>query len=197
MRNLCFVIVMFCCFLTACASNPQGSIFDQRLSSVMSSGLVDNTYTTVMAPDLAFPAGTYFSWSPKTSHFFKDSRLDNAGIHKLLRDSIENELRSRGYRIAEGSMYNISYVAALESALSDDDIITHFGISPGLSGESSSARSYEKGTVIIDVSDNQAQKSLWRTAMQAYVSLDIPNKTRQKRVNDAVAMMFRNFPKGN
>lgn len=195
MRILSFIAVVFCCFLAACASQPKGSIFDQRLSTVMPSGLVDNTFTTVMKPDLAFPVDTVFSWSPETSHFFNDSRLDNANIHELLRDSIENELMTRGYRVADGSMYSISYVAALESALSDEDINAHFGINPGLSSKSSSAKSYEKGTVIIDVSDNKEHISLWRTAMQGYVNLEIPNHLRKKRVVDVVSAMFRDFPR--
>ena len=75
------------------------------------------------------------------------------------------------------------------------DINRHFGINPGLPGQKS-GQTYEKGTVIIDISDPATQKSLWRSAMQGYVEMSLTQSVRQERIKSVVAQMFRSFPKG-
>jgi len=184
MRGILSAFVMTCC-LVACAHPAHKN------------SPVDSAIATVMSSDLSFPAGTYFSWSPGTSQFFDDPRLDNADIHELLRGSIEDELTSRGYLVSGESGYRISYVAALEKALSDDEINKYFGVDPGLPAQSVPERSYEKGTVIIDVSDPTTNKSLWRSAMQGYVELKLSRSARKDRVRSTVSSMFMSFPRGN
>ena len=69
-----------------------------------------------------------------------------------------------------------------------------FGINPGLPSQSPSGQSYDKGTLIIDVSDKTTRRSLWRSAMQGYVTLDISEKERRERIRLLVEKMFRSFP---
>jgi hypothetical protein len=149
----------------------------------------------VQAPGLSFPSGTAFSWSEGTSHFFKDPRLNNEELDNMLRESMALEMVSRGYRLVSSGQYSISYVAALEGSLSDEEISRRFGLNPGLPSQQT-GQTYEKGTVVVDISDPTTKKSLWRSAMQGYVELDLPESVRQERVKRIVAMMFSGFPSG-
>jgi len=158
---------------------------------------VGGTFSSVQAPGLAFPAGTAFSWSPTTQFLNNDPRLDDAALDAMLRDSIRDALTARGYRVVDGpTAYRVSFVAALEGALSDADIDRHFGINPGLPSPGEQSPAYEKGTVIIDVSDVDTHKSLWRSAMQGYVNFDLPARERRERIKRVVGMMFGSFPRG-
>lgn len=179
-------LVCFVCFsLSAC------------VSTTSSPTPVGGTFSSVQAPGLVFPAGTAFSWSRTMQFLSDDPRLDGEALDAMLRESIEDALTARGYRIVDGATsYSVGFVAALEGALSDADIDRHFGINPGLPSQGPKGPSYEKGTVIIDVSDVDAHKSLWRSAMQGYVNLDLPASERKERIKRVVSMMFNSFPRG-
>lgn len=158
---------------------------------------VGGTFSSVQAPGLAFPAGTSFSWSPTMQVLNNDPRLDDAALDAMLRDSIRDALTARGYQVVDGpAAYSVSFVAALEGALSDVEIDRLFGINPGLPSQNATGPAYEKGTVIIDVSDLEAHKSVWRSAMQGYVNLDLPARERKERIKRVVSMMFSSFPRG-
>jgi hypothetical protein len=153
------------------------------------------TFTTVTDPELIFPASSLFSWSSEKTRVYNDPVFGDLDLNGLLRESIEAEILSRGHNLSDrGGEYHVSYVAALERALSDDEIDSLFGINPGLPSQSPSGQSYDKGTLIIDVSDKTTRRSLWRSAMQGYVTLDISEKERRERIRLLVEKMFRSFP---
>lgn len=180
-----FLIFFLLCSLTACTSSSPAPP-------------VGGTFSSVQAPGLAFPSGTAFSWAPSTSLLGKEPRLDGEALDALLRESIEAALTARDYRIVDGAaQYSVGFVAALEGALSDADIDKHFGINPGLPSTGQQGPAYEKGTIIIDVADTDAHKSLWRSAMQGYVNLDLPAGERNERIKRVVNMMFSSFPRGS
>ena len=95
-----------------------------------------------------------------------------------------------------GSSSRLYAAAVADDPRTDADIDRHFGINPGLPSQGPKGPSYEKGTVIIDVSDVDAHKSLWRSAMQGYVNLDLPASERKERIKRVVSMMFNSFPRG-
>jgi hypothetical protein len=182
------LVVMFVtCGLFACASHTDDA---NRLRSA-------GTFTTVSNPGLVFPSGSLFSWSQEKTRVHNDPVFGDIDMNGLLRESIEAEILSRGHSVDDrGGEYQVSYVAALESALSDDELDSLFGINPGLPSQSPSGQSYDKGTIIIDVSDPVGKTSLWRSAMQGYVTRDLSDKERSERVRRVVEKMFRSFPPG-
>ncbi len=177
--------MVLACGLFACASQTEDV---NRLQNA-------GTFTTVTSPGLVFPPGSLFSWSEEKSRVYNDPVFGDIDLNKLLRESIEGEIVSRGHRVeGRGGEYKVSYVAALERSLSDEELDKSFGINPGLPSQSRSGQSYEKGTIIIDVSDAVSTRSLWRAAMQGYVTLDLSEKARRERVSRIVGKMFRSFP---
>lgn len=184
--RLLLVILGLCC-LVACTTQTV------KTNQLQSGGI----FTAVADPGLVFPVGTLFAWAQKESRVYNDPRFDDVDLNGMLRDSIEEAIVSRGYHISDrGGAYVVSYVAALERALSDDEIDKSFGINPGLTSQNRSEQLYEKGTIIIDVADPLAKKSLWRSAMQGYVVFDLPSSVRKERVKGVVSQMFSSFPQG-
>lgn len=185
MKYCLSIIVLLVCSLAACV--PQ-RVENNRLQTA-------GTYTSVSAPDMVFPSDTLFSWAREKSHVYNDPRFDDIDMKRMLRVGIEDALGSRGYRIADrGGNYLVSYVAALEGALSDDDLDKIFGINPGLPSQNRSGLSYEKGTIIIDISSPEDQRSLWRSAMQGYVADNLSKRERKDRIKRIVEQMFNSFP---
>lgn len=188
MKMRFFLIAFVVSGLVACVSQTADS---ERLYTA-------GTYTSVSAPDMEFPANALFSWAPGKSRVYDDPRFKDVDLNTMLRSSIEESLASRGYHVVQrGGSYEISFVAALERALSDAELDAQFGINPGLPTKVKTGQTYEKGTIIIDVSDPEAQRSLWRSAMQGYIAQKLSTRNRKERVRRIVEQMFNNFPQGN
>jgi hypothetical protein len=87
----------------------------------------------------------------------------------------------------------IGFTLALESALSDQEISQNYDIAPGLSSNKDNPNDYQKGTVIIDVADAESRTLIWRGALQALASSDIPEDVRRERIDKAVSILIDNF----
>jgi hypothetical protein len=87
----------------------------------------------------------------------------------------------------------IGFTLAFESALSDQEISRNYDIVPGLSSNKEKPNEYEKGTVIIDVADAESRSLIWRGALQAFASSDIPEDVRRERIDKAVKILTDNF----
>jgi len=87
----------------------------------------------------------------------------------------------------------IGFTLALESALSDQEISRNYDIVPGPSRDKDTTNTYEKGTVIIDVADAESRSLIWRGALQAHASSDVPEEARRERIDKAVKILIDNF----
>jgi len=140
------------------------------------------------------PKGTLFSWSPDLKGVYQDNRLDHVNMDSLLRKGIESTLVKKGYRFTESvenASYRVSYTAALKSALSDDEVLQIFGAQPGLVLRGKLDPKVEKGTLIIDVINQQTGRLHWRSIGQALARLDkIPQQHREQRVDQFVNFLL-------
>jgi len=87
----------------------------------------------------------------------------------------------------------IGYTLALERTLSDQEISQNYGITRELSGDKDKINEYEKGTVIIDLADAKSRTLIWRGALQAFATSDIPEDVRRERINKVVKILIDNF----
>jgi hypothetical protein len=87
----------------------------------------------------------------------------------------------------------IGFTLARESALTDQEISQNYGFAPGPPSNKDKINEYEKGTVIIDVADAETRTLIWRGALRALPSSDIPEDVRRERINKAVKMLIDNF----
>ncbi len=87
----------------------------------------------------------------------------------------------------------IGFTLALESALSDEEISQNYDIVPVLARDKDKMNRYEKGTVIIDVADAESRSLIWRGALQAFASSEVPEALRRERIDKAVKILIDNF----
>jgi len=116
----------------------------------------------------------------------------------LIKQSIDQEMQAKGYRHiadAEQADLNISFIAALSSELSDEEIETRYGLVPGLTVRNVDKKNYEKGTLIFDVVNPKTNQLAWRTAGQGLATLkDIPLEERKSRINVFVKKLLAFLP---
>ena len=156
------------------------------------------SFVTVHHSKLLIPVNATYQWSEGFIHQASEGRLHYIDMWSLLKQGIEQEMQDKGYRkIAQTEQANIdiSFVAALTSALDDNKIQQQYGLVPGLVTQRIDHHKYEKGTLIFDVVNPQTQELAWRTAGQALASLeDIPAAERQARIAVFVKKLLAFLP---
>jgi hypothetical protein len=128
--------------------------------------------------------------------FYKDERLQDAPVRKLIEKEIVENLKAKEMVYVDsvnGARYAIAYTAALESSLDDIAIIRRFGLSPGNSQVPKNDSNIEKGSLIIYVFENKTNDIVWRSAAQVSVLFDMPVEERKARIERVLAEMFQTF----
>ncbi|MGB7293405.1 MAG: DUF4136 domain-containing protein [Thermodesulfobacteriota bacterium] len=87
----------------------------------------------------------------------------------------------------------IGFTLSHESALTDQEISQNYDITPDPSTNKDKLNEYQKGTVIIDVADAESRSLIWRGALQAFASSDVPEDVRRERIDKAVKILIDNF----
>jgi len=125
-------------------------------------------------------------------------------VDKRIRNAIVNTLVARQFTQDDSgkSDFLVSYDLAVEQRISSSNVSG--GISVGRStrgragsisiGTGSQVRTYDQGTLIIDVTDVASDKLVWRgISSQALPDLSDPQKLTD-RVNETVAKILAQFP---
>ncbi|NOQ13408.1 MAG: DUF4136 domain-containing protein [Methyloprofundus sp.] len=156
------------------------------------------SFVNVHHSELHIPVNAIYQWSEGFVHQVSEGRLHYIDMWSLLKQGIEQEMQNKGYRkIAqtEQADIDISFVAALTSALDDHQIQQQYGLVPGLVTQRIDHHRYEKGTLIFDVVNPETQQLAWRTAGQALASLeDIPLVEREERIKLFVKKLLAFLP---
>lgn len=156
------------------------------------------SFITVHHSVLTIPENATYQWSEGFRERADSGVIKNVDMWGLLKQSIENEMRRKGYQqISEARQadLNISFIAALESSLGDTQIAQQFGLVPGLMVQNFDKNRYEKGTLIFDVVNPQTNRLAWRTAGQALATLtDIPLQERKARIDVFVKKLLAFLP---
>lgn len=148
--------------------------------------------------ELNIPEHATYQWSDGFTRQTENGLINNVDMWGLLKQSIEQEMQRKGFRQiaqAEQADLNISFIAALESSLGDEQIAQQYGLAPGLMVNNIDTERYEKGTLIFDVVNPRTKQLAWRTAGQALASLsDIPLAERQSRIDVFVKKLLAFLP---
>ena len=156
------------------------------------------SFVNVHHSKLQIPMHATYQWSEGFVHQVSEGRLQYIDMWSLLKQSIEQEMQHKGYikvPQSEQADIDISFVAALTSALDDSQIQQQYGLVPGLMTQRIDHHKYEKGTLIFDVVNPKTQQLVWRTAGQALASLEnIPLDKRQARVDVFVKKLLAFLP---
>lgn len=155
-------------------------------------------FVTVHHAILHIPVSATYRWSDGFMQQSEANVIKNVPMHRLLKQGIEQEMQRKGYRKVpqtEPADINISFAAALTSALDDRQIQEKYGLVPGLMVNPLNPKRYEKGTLIFDVLNPQTNKLAWRTAGQALASLEeIPLQERKARIKVFIKKLLAFLP---
>jgi len=173
------------------------SCVTETVESPTSMKFSDTAVVSVQNPNSSILVGSTFAWLPDAVHFYKDERIQEAGLKPLIEEEIINNLRAKEMLLVEsvnGASYAIGYTAALESSLNDESIIRRYGLLPGNSQIPQNDANVEKGSLIIYVFNTRSDEVVWRSAAQIGVKFDMEAAQRKERIQRVIAEMFQTLP---
>ncbi len=183
------IIVITASFAVACVTETIESPTSMKFSDV--------AVVSVQNPNSSILVGSTFAWLPEAVRFYKDERIQGAGIKLLIEKEIVNNLRTKKMLMVEsinGASYAIGYTAALESSLNDETIIRRYGLLPGNSQIPQDDVNVEKGSLILYVLNTKNDEIVWRSAAQVGVKFDMDIAQRKERIQRVIAEMFQTLP---
>jgi len=150
-----------------------------------------------------------FAWMQK-SKIEGTIPIDEPTANRRIKRAVEQELHYKGFRkaSAEEADFLIGYQVALNSKLSANDVATNYDFNnsktdPKLIGtvqtdssarELTYIRTYEQGTLILNVADAKTKELVWWSSAKADVKVSDSADVRRKRINKAVNKMLKSFP---
>jgi len=156
------------------------------------------SFVSQLAPHYAVSAGkNTVSWKPDGSLIQGNEHIDADSYKRSLEDAIVATLKSKGYTFSEDTKQAdllVSYAAGLETELSDAEVTQRFGMIPGLQGQTSVDGKYEKGTIVVDIYDKLAGKSVWRGVVQGFANLELSPDERSRRLKNLMRQLMAEFP---
>ena len=157
----------------------------------------DTAVISVSDPGISILAGSTFAWLPEAIRFYDDERLADVPIKKLIEKEIKSNIKNKEFIFVDsinGAKYAIADTAALESSLDDSEVISRFGLLPGMASVPKDDANIEKGNLIIYAFDNRSGDVIWRSAAQVGVEFDMSDEQRKQRIIRVVAEMFQTMP---
>lgn len=143
-----------------------------------------------------------FAWKPNEDDEY--GIADNDLVDKRIRTAIENTLKTKQYILLETGEpdFYISYHVTIEQKVSSSNVSG--GISVGRSsrgrygsvgvGTGSQVRTYDQGTMLIDVTDTVNNKLVWRGISTQSVSEHMEPGESKVIINETVEKVLSQFP---
>ena len=150
-----------------------------------------------------------YAWMPKAAAS-GNLPIDEPTVDRRIKRSVEEQLHFKGFRktSAAEADFLIGYQVALDEQLSANEVATNYDFNesktdPKLIGtvqtnnsarDLTYVRTYEQGTLILNVADATSKELVWWSSAQAEVSATDNAEVRKKRINKAVSQMLKDFP---
>ena len=150
-------------------------------------------YGADYTPEHDFGGYSTFQWEAADPLPTGDPRLDaNPFFDQRVRGAVEAELLARGLRTASDPDLTVHYHVAIRERL---EVLEPDRTRPVIPGEVQEVRSWEEGTLLVDVVDTEVGEVVWRGWAQTDVTglADDPRR-EEARIQEAVALMFDRFP---
>ena len=150
-------------------------------------------------PEVDMRNATTFAWSRSLQPASAAQSRENQRIRTLLQDAIVVSLQGKGYRYSaspgEGDLI-VSYQVALDEPGAGSELpgTPAEGLQPSLNLESPDPGKYEKGTLTIEVTEQQTGLTAWRSALQGFANLELNDAERRQRISLMVDRMLAGVP---
>ncbi|MDO6620569.1 DUF4136 domain-containing protein [Shewanella sp. 10N.286.51.B2] len=173
-------------FLTGCTSKEATEVH------------VPTSVTMVTTGDLGAisPYGKTFAWHPTMFSVHTANKLDDEELIRHMRQSITKIMDKKGYSLvseAQSPSMVIGFGMALESEMSDKEIMDKAGLVAGLSTAGIDDE-FEKGSVLVAIFIPNSQQPIWRVLAQGFTETDKPVQNREQRFDKLTTMMLRAIP---
>ena len=175
----------------------------QQKTSPEQAPLVQATpFSVVATGDSNFKASqaSTFSWSTGMQELTDVPRLHDVPLRDMLKDSITDNMNAKGYRYHGGQGPGdlvVGYSVSLNDAEMNSDAARRSGVIPSLNFSTPDPEKYEKGTIVIEVTQSATAIVVWRSALQGFSIIDLNDADRRKRLDGMVQRMLSGLPAKN
>ena len=146
-----------------------------------------------------------YAWLPEPPDQTAESaRLHNALIDSRVREAVNSQLASKGYRYSsiEGADLLVTYYLGLESKIDVDTIYSSYGYGyrgwyGAPAGPQTVVRQYEEGSLLLDFLEPKSRALLWRGSASTRVGGNSNPEKSRKTINAAVEKILKKFPPEN
>ncbi|BAJ03035.1 conserved hypothetical protein [Shewanella violacea DSS12] len=114
-----------------------------------------------------------------------------------MRFAITQIMESKGYRLVsidESPDLLLGFGLALESDMSDAEILKQAGLVAGLSTAGSDTEQYEKGSVLVMLFKPKQLQAVWRVLAQGFTDFKQSGEQRQQRFDELISLMLGSIP---
>jgi len=140
-----------------------------------------------------------FAWAKNLQQTAHEQNPGNMPMDALLQEAIVTTLQGKGYRYSpapgEGDLV-INYQIALDTPQADrEQAGMHPGqLQPSLNINSPDPGKYEKGTLVIELTERATGLTAWRSALQGFANLELGEAARRQRLGLMVDRMLAGVP---
>ncbi|WP_394133011.1 DUF4136 domain-containing protein [Shewanella maritima] len=168
-----------------CAQTTETDTAQSRLTMVISGD------AAILSNDNAL-----LGWHPTMFTIHTDSEQEEAEIQRHMRASLTKIMQQKGYRFAnsnESANVLIGFGLALESQMSDAEILERAGLVAGLSTHGVDDK-FEKGSVMVALFSPMQQQPVWRVLAQGFTNPNAKLTDREQRFDELALKMLHNIP---
>jgi hypothetical protein len=189
-----FAVSMLALVMIGCAQ--------QQTSSGQAAKVQATPFSVVATGDSNFDASQArtFSWSMRMQELADVPRLHDVPLRDMLKDSITNNMNAKGYRYqgdqGPGDLV-VGYSVSLDDAEMNSDAARRSGVIPSLNFSTPDPEKYEKGTIVIEVTQSATAIVVWRSALQGFSIIELDDADRRRRLDGMVQRMLFGLPAKN
>lgn len=140
-----------------------------------------------------------FAWAREQQQTGEDQGHGNVPMDAMLQETIIATLQGKGYRYSaapgEGDLL-VTYRLSLHAAGAGQEPEGTYGnqLQPSLNLASPDPARYEKGTLVIEVTDRLSGRTAWRSALQGFAIPGLGEAERRQRLGLMVDRMLAGVP---
>ncbi|GIU30383.1 DUF4136 domain-containing protein [Shewanella sp. MBTL60-007] len=137
-----------------------------------------------------------FAWHPDMFAVHASDEVDSKAVIKHMKAAITQAMEAKGYHLAsahESPSVLVGFGVALESEMSDKEILKRAGLVAGLSTEGVN-KEYEKGSVLVALFSPHSTMPVWRVLAQGFTDLDNSPEQREQRFERLLSAMLKPVP---
>lgn len=155
--------------------------------------------TTVVTGDTEYleSSNGRYAWHPSLGQAHLNKAENEDLLISELRKSISKAMAKKGYTqvsLQQQPDFLVGVGAALESQMSDQQILERAGMMAGMSSDSLDPELYQKGSIMVALFQAEDTGPFWRVLGQGMAPTDIPLSERKLRIESAIERLLQYLP---